>query len=127
MPLMFLNGTAMSGGADHHLVGGSPMVAATSTAPRYRFHAVDDRYPALEPVASGGVSVVGELYDMSYEQLRDVLLPGEPDGLELGIIELVDGTAALAMVLRREHPRSPPRRDISAIASWASYQQRART
>ena len=35
---------------------------------------------------------MGELYEMGYEQLRDVLLPGEPAGLELGIIELDDGT-----------------------------------
>ena len=26
MPRMFLNGTAMSGGADHHLVGSSPLI-----------------------------------------------------------------------------------------------------
>ena len=76
MPRMFLNGTAMAGGADHHLVGDSPLVAATTTAPRYRFHSVDDRYPALEDLgADGGAAVAGELYELSYEQLREVLLP----------------------------------------------------
>src|SRR5918911_4904206 len=102
MPLMFLNGTAMAGGADHHLVGDAPLVAQTTTAPRYKFYAVADAYPALDPVSEGGVSVVGEVYDLSYEQLREVLLPGEPEGLELGVIELVDGSGALAMVLRRQ-------------------------
>jgi gamma-glutamylcyclotransferase (GGCT)/AIG2-like uncharacterized protein YtfP len=119
---MFLNGTAMSGGADHHLVGKAILVGAARTAPRYRFHSVADRYPALEDVGAGGASVDGELYEISYEQLRDVLLPGEPDGLELGVIELADGSGSLAMVLRRPRP-SLPTEDISAIGSWRAYRQ----
>ena len=122
MPRMFLNGTAMSGGADHHLVGAAILVGAVLTAARYRFHSVDDRYPALEDVGAGGASVEGELYEISYEQLRDVLLPGEPDGLELGVIELADGSGSLAMVLRRPRP-SLPTKDISALGSWRAYRQ----
>jgi gamma-glutamylcyclotransferase (GGCT)/AIG2-like uncharacterized protein YtfP len=122
MPRMFLNGTAMSGGADHHLVGAATLVGAVRTAARYRFHSVDDRYPALEDVGAGGASVEGELYEISYEQLRDVLLPGEPDGLELGVIELADGSGALAMVLRRPRP-SPATTDISALGSWREYRR----
>ncbi len=125
MPRMFLNGTAMSGGADHHLVGSAPLVARTTTAARYRFHSVDDRYPALEYVGEGGAEVHGEVYDMSYEQLRDVLLPGEPDGLELGVIELADGTGSLAMVLRREYAGHPRLLDISAAASWRRHREGA--
>jgi hypothetical protein len=127
MPLMFLNGTAMSGGADHHLVGDAPLVARTATAPRYRFHAVDGRYPALEDVGAGGAAVEGEVYDLSYAQLREVLLPGEPAGLELGVVELADGSGALAMVLRRVCPRLPSLLDISdvsdipPVASWRAY------
>lgn len=124
MPLMFLNGTAMAGGADHHLVGEAPMVAVTTTAKRYRFHAVGGRYPALQDVGSdAGSAVHGEVYDLTYEQLREVLLPGEPDGLELGVIELADGTGALAMVLRREYHRLPELTDISDLASWRAYQE----
>jgi gamma-glutamylcyclotransferase (GGCT)/AIG2-like uncharacterized protein YtfP len=124
MPRMFLNGTAMSGGADHHLVGGAQPVARTTTAPRYRFHAVGGRYPALEDVGAGGAAVEGEVYDLSYEQLREVLLPGEPDGLELGVVELADGSGSLAMVLRREYPRLPPLEDISELGSWRAHQER---
>jgi gamma-glutamylcyclotransferase (GGCT)/AIG2-like uncharacterized protein YtfP len=121
---MFLNGTAMSGGADHHLVGDSPLLARTTTAPRYRFHAVDGRYPALEDIGEGGAAVHGEVYEMDYTQLREVLLPGEPDGLELGVIELADGSGALAMVLRRRYPALPPLTDISQLGSWRAYQER---
>jgi gamma-glutamylcyclotransferase (GGCT)/AIG2-like uncharacterized protein YtfP len=121
MPRMFLNGTAMAGGADHHLVGDSSLVGAITTAPRYRFHAVADAYPALEDIGAGGAAVQGEVYEMSYDQLREVLLPGEPAGLELGVIELADGTGALAMVLRRAHDASSTR-DISELGSWRAYQ-----
>jgi gamma-glutamylcyclotransferase (GGCT)/AIG2-like uncharacterized protein YtfP len=125
MPRMFLNGTAMSGGADHHLVGDAPLVARTTTAPRYRFHAVGGRYPALEDVGAGGAAVEGEVYELSHAQLREVLLPGEPDGLELGVIELADGSGALAMVLRREYARRLPLEDVSALASWRAYRERS--
>jgi gamma-glutamylcyclotransferase (GGCT)/AIG2-like uncharacterized protein YtfP len=118
---MFLNGTAMTGGADHHLVGGSQLLGEMETAPRYRFHSADGRYPALEDVGPGGAVIAGELYEMSYRQLREVLLPGEPAGLELGVIELADGSGSLAMVLRRPH--SPvPLTDITGHGSWRQYQ-----
>jgi gamma-glutamylcyclotransferase (GGCT)/AIG2-like uncharacterized protein YtfP len=117
---MFLNGTAMRGGADHHLVGDGEFLGATRTAARYRFHAVDDRYPALEDIGSGGASIEGELYDLDYEQLREALLPGEPAGLELGVIELIDGSGSLAMVLRRPKP-DVATADISEHRSWRTY------
>src|SRR2546425_11960578 len=117
MPRMFLNGTSMSGGADHHLVGTSALLTETTTAPRYRFHSVSDRYPALEDIGLGGAALHRELYDMSYDQLREGLLPAEPAGLELGVIEVADGTGALAMVLRRSH-REIPLDDISELGPW---------
>jgi gamma-glutamylcyclotransferase (GGCT)/AIG2-like uncharacterized protein YtfP len=125
MPLMFLNGTGMAGQATHWIVGDSPLVAETSTAPHYRFHAVGGAYPALEDVGpdGDGASVVGEVYDVSYQQFREVLLPAEPAGLELGVIELADGTGSFAMILRHEHTRSDELTDISALGSWRDYQQ----
>jgi len=119
---MFLNGTAMRGGDMNHLVGDAEFLGAARTAARYRFHSVDDRYPALEDIGSDGASVEGELYEIDYEQLREVLLPAEPDGLELGVIELADGTGSLAMVLRRPKP-DVRTTDISALASWRAYRR----
>ena len=128
MPLIFLNGTGMAGEADHWIVGDSPMVAQTSTAPRYRFFAVGGAYPGLQDVgadpAAGGASIVGEVYDVSYEQLREVLLPAEPAGLELGAIELADGTGSLAMIVRQDYAEPATRHDISAIGSWRAYRNR---
>lgn len=121
MPLMFLNGGAMRGGGLHHLLCGSPLVGVVRTAPKYRFHAVGDRFPALEP--GGDASVVGELYDVPWEVLRESLLPAEPEELELGVIELEDGSGSLSMLRRRSY-REPEDayRDISGFGDWRAYQ-----
>ena len=121
MVLMFLNGGAMRGGSLHHLLQGAPLVAVVRTAPKYRFHSVGDRFPALEP--GGDAAVVGELYDVPWEVLRDSLLPAEPDDLELGVIELEDGSGTLSMVRRRTYSEpAGAYRDISDQADWRAYQ-----
>jgi len=69
-----------------------------------------------------GVSVVGELYDVPWEVLRESLLPAEPAELELGVIELEDGSGALAMIRRRTYVESGGAfRDISEHADWRAY------
>jgi hypothetical protein len=118
---MFLNGGAMAGGPLHPLLRGAPLVAVTRTAPRYRFWSVGDRFPALQPVASGGVAVAGEVYDLPLDVLGGSLLPAEPPELELGVIELADGQPCLAMLLRRPAEQPADLRDISAYASWREY------
>jgi Gamma-glutamyl cyclotransferase, AIG2-like len=121
--MMFLTGGGMRGGDLHHLLGGAPLVAETRTAPRYRFYAVDGRFPGLYPVSDGGDSVEGELYDVPLDVLRDCLLPAEPPELELGIIALADGGASLAMVLRAAVHDEPGERlvDITSYGTWRAY------
>jgi len=121
MVYMFLNGGGMRGGPLHHHLRGAPLVAETRTAPRYRFYSVNDQFPALAPVPTGGVAVAGEVYDLPLETLRDSLLPAEPPELELGLIELADGTPSLAMVLRRAHTPTANLIDISDPGSWRLY------
>jgi len=141
MPLMFLNGGAMRGGPLHHLLRGAPLVGTVRTAPRYRFYSVSDQFPALvdqDPQITGpqdesangtagvgagvGISVVGELYDVPWEVLRESLLPAEPAELELGVIELEDGSGALAMIRRRTYVEPHGAfHDISEHADWRAY------
>ncbi|WP_067812396.1 allophanate hydrolase-related protein [Actinomadura kijaniata] len=123
MPLIFLNGGAMRGGPLHHLLDGSPLVAETTTAPRYRFYSVGDQCPALTPVAHGGSPVHGEVYDVPMDVLRDKLLPAEPPELELGVIELADGSSSLAMLLRRPYTSYTRLIDITEHGSWDAYRQ----
>lgn len=125
MTHMFLNGGGMRGGSLHHLLGGAPLIAEISTAPLYRLHSVGDRYPALEPAPSGaGAAIAGEVYDLPLDVLRDQLLPAEPPELELGVIELADGTASLGMVLRRSRPPLDDLHDITRYGGWRSYLSR---
>ncbi|HEX3646820.1 MAG TPA: gamma-glutamylcyclotransferase [Pseudonocardiaceae bacterium] len=119
MTLLFLNGGGMRGGPLHSGLRGAPFVRAARSAPKYRYYSVGDRFPAMTP--GGSCSVVGEVYDVPLEVLRDSLLPAEPPELELGIIELDDGTACLATVLRSEFGGTTGLADISGIGDWRSY------
>jgi hypothetical protein len=67
------------------------------------------------------VHVAGELYELSWRVLRDFLLPSEPTELELGVIELEDGSGALAMVRRRVYTEPAVLVDISEYADWREY------
>jgi Gamma-glutamyl cyclotransferase, AIG2-like len=120
---MFLNGTAMSGQKDHHAIAGARFIGPARTAPRYRFFAVRDEYPGLFPVDSGGVEVVGELYEMTEEVLFGSLLPEEPPELEIGTIALSDGSIVHSMQLQAERLSLGDKVvDISALGGWRAYQ-----
>ena len=118
---LFVNGEGMRGGSVHHSIAEHPFLGAAHTAPIYRFYSVGDRFPALWPVAEGGVSVVGELYDVPLTTLRERFIPAEPAELELSVIQLNDGSSAVAVVLRDAYRRSPELRDISDQGDWRAY------
>lgn len=120
MPLMFLNGGGMSGGALHPRLQGAPLFRVARTAPKYRFYSVGDRYPAMAP--DGEHSVAGEVYDLPLTVLRDHLLPAEPPELELSVVELDDGTACLGMVLRHRFDGAAELVDISELGDWRAHQ-----
>jgi hypothetical protein len=104
----------------HHLLQGSGLIAAARTAAKYHFYSVRDEFPGLYP-APDGRAIAGEVYELSYELLRDSLLPNEPIELELGVIELEDASGALSMLLRRECLRGPDVRDITRFGGWREY------
>ncbi len=121
---MFLNGTAMSGEPDHHAIDGATFIGVARTAPRYRFVAVGGRFPGLLPVENGGVSIVGELYQVSEAILFGSLLPAEPTELEIATIELIDRRIVNAMQLQPERIHSfDELTDISALGGWRAYQR----
>lgn len=121
---MFLNGGAMRGEPLHHLLDGAPLVRETTTAPKYRFYSVADACPALHPVAHGGAAITGEVYDIPLDVLRDRVLPGEPPELELGVIELQDGSSSFAMLLRRPYTSHARLTDITETGDWRTYKAR---
>jgi gamma-glutamylcyclotransferase (GGCT)/AIG2-like uncharacterized protein YtfP len=119
---LFVNGGAMRGGPLHPGIADHPFLGAARTAPRYRFYSVRDEFPALWPVASAGVSVTGELYEVPLTVIRDIFIPSEPPELELGVVELEDGAAALVVLLRAgAQAAGTGLRDISDVADWRAY------
>jgi hypothetical protein len=124
---MFLNGEGMRGGSVHHNMKGAPMLGPARTAPKYRFYSIRDEFPGLQAVAADGHSIEGELYEVDELILRDSLLPGEPAELELGIIELDDGSASFSMLLRPGLERADGVMDISSFGGWRAYRERRTT
>lgn len=120
---MFLNGTAMSGQADHGAIAGATFLGRARTAPYYRFFTARDAFPGLFPVSTGGSSIEGELYEVSEETLYRRLMPAEPAELELGAVLLDDGQVANAMHLQPE--RIAPGdsiTDLTELGGWRRYQ-----
>ncbi|MBV9206508.1 MAG: amidase [Actinobacteria bacterium] len=119
---LFVNGEGMSGGQVHYSIEGHPFLGRARTAPRYRFFSVRDEFPALWPVAEGGVSIDGELYEVPLEVVRDRFMPAEPAELELGVLELADGGSALVVLLRRSvYESGDGLIDISGYGGWRAY------
>ncbi|MEO3858256.1 gamma-glutamylcyclotransferase [Acrocarpospora sp. B8E8] len=118
---MFVNGQAMSGGSLNTALSGARLLGPAETAPRYRFYSVRDEFPGLHPVIGDGVAVPGELYEVTYEILREELLPREPPELELTVIELSDGSGCLSMRMRAESLTAPGVTDISAAGGWRAH------
>ena len=124
MPLMFLNGTAMSGQKDHGCHAGSTYLGPARTAAAYRFFAVRDEFPGLLPVEVGGRVIEGELYDMPDSVLSGQLLPAEPAELELGSIRLLDREEVNAMILQPDRLQPGDRVvDISELGGFRAYQR----
>jgi Allophanate hydrolase C-terminal domain len=118
---LFVNGEGMRGGRVHPTIAEFPYLGEIRTAPRYRFFSVRDEFPALQPVADGGARIAGEVYDVPLAVVAEKFLPAEPPELELGVIELDDGTYALAVVLRATEVG--PHRDITEFGGWRAYRE----
>ena len=74
-------------------------------------HHVAAAFAVNRPALPGGLA----------QPIEEAAIARQPAGLELGVIELADGSGSLAMVLRREYPKLPPTEDISELASWRTY------
>lgn len=117
---LFVNGTLMRGEPLHGNLAGAVFRSVTRTMPRYRLLSVRDVHPAMMPATAGdGVSVTGELYDMSLGQLQQVLA-GEPPGLGLSVVDLAGGVQSLGICwIALELP--PRATDISSYGGWREY------
>ena len=118
--LFFICGSALRGQPDHANLGSARFVHEAKTKPLYRLHSVEDKHPGIYEIGEGGISIAGEVYELSDEQHR-ALLASEPPNLYEAPIQLEDGTSVSAMVYPRNLIEQRGYKDISHHGGWAAY------
>ncbi len=125
MQRVFICGSALRGQPDHVNVAEARLIGPVNTQPHYRMHAVGNGwhpgvYEVEDPEGIEGVSLVGELYEMTTPQY-EALLASEPPDLYPGQVELSDGSRAIAMIYPRSLIEKHQWPDISHLGGWAAY------
>jgi allophanate hydrolase len=102
------------------LVRGGRFVRQTTTAPRYRLHALDTEppKPGLERVADGGAPITVEVWSMPVDAFGD-LARSVPPPLGFGTVELADGTSHPGFLV--EHVALDGTPDITAAGGWRQW------
>lgn len=127
MPLLAVNGTLMRGLElnGNLLAVGATFVRDAITEPVYRLWSIEDRYPAMLRVASGGgayaksgAAIEVEIWAVPVAGLGTILLQ-EPAGLCLGKVCLSDGEVVLGVLA--EPFLCENRREITHWGGWRAY------
>jgi gamma-glutamylaminecyclotransferase len=117
----FICGSALTGQPDNKNLGDAMLLGPARTAPKYRLHSVKNGWhPGIYEVESGGISILGELYELTDEQ-HQALMAGEPPDMYQVTIEMEDGSSAEAMLFPRELIEKHAYPDISHFGGWAAY------
>ena len=118
----FICGSALTGQPDHKNLGAATLVGDAQTAAKYRLHSVKGEHPGIYEVAAGGISIKGEIYEMSAEQHAH-LISTEPPDLYESPVEMDDGSMVSAMIYPRELIDERHYPDISQYGGWAAYKK----
>lgn len=121
--LIFICGSALRGQPDHANLGNAKFIQAIKTQPIYRLHAAQNGWhPAIYEVAEGGISIPGELYELTAVDF-DYLAAHEPPHMYPAEVRLENGTVATAFLYPRELVEQYNWLDISDYGGWAAYKQ----
>ena len=115
-----VNGTLMRGlSLNQNLVlAGATFVREALTAPQYRLWSIDERYPAMQRVTTGGAAIALEIWAVPSPAVVTILLQ-EPPGLGIGSLLLADGTSVLGVL--GEAYLCEGKREITAWGGWRAY------
>lgn len=116
----FICGSALRGQPDNKNLLDARFAGEAQTAPKYRLHSVRGEHPGIYEVAEGGISIRGEIYEMTEAQHAH-LISTEPPDLYEAPIELSDGTRVSAMIYPRALIEERGYPDISHYGGWAAY------
>jgi gamma-glutamylaminecyclotransferase len=120
---VFICGSALRGQPDHQNLQSAQFIRETQTRPLYRLHAAADGWhPAIYAVTEGGVSIPGEVYELSAEQY-DYLISTEPPNMYPGDIFLEDGETVTAILYPQALVEQYNWPDISHLGGWAAYKK----
>lgn len=115
-----VNGTLMRGLElnANLLAGGAIFVRDALTEPNYRMWSIDDRYPAMMRVATGGRAIAVEVWAVPAASISQILLQ-EPPGLCIGKVRLSDGKEVLGVL--GEAILCEGKREITHWGGWRAY------
>lgn len=118
--LLAVNGTLMQGlELNENLIRvGAAFLRETKTASCYRVWSIQDRYPGMLRVTSGGAPVSCEVWEISPDGLADIL-NREPAGLTIGKVKLDDDTEVFGVLA--EPWAVEGMREITAFGGWREY------
>jgi len=123
--LVFICGSALRGQPDHANLSGAKFVGEAASSKNYRIHAVKDGWhPGIYEVEAHGITIPGELYELSSEQYKH-LVATEPPDMYPSEIMLDDGRHAVAMLYPEELIREGNWQDISNYGGWKAFKASA--
>jgi len=118
---VFICGSALKGQPDHQNLQSAKFIKTTKTLPNYRLHAAEKGWhPAIYATKTNGISIPGEVYEMTNEQY-DYLLANEPPHMYPEKVNLEGGEQAIAMLYPQELIEKYNWEDISDLGGWAAY------
>lgn len=118
---VFICGSALRGQPDHQNLQSATFLGEAKTASKYRLHAVKDGWhPGIYETTTGGISIPGEIYELTPAQY-DYLVSTEPPDMYPAEITLGDGGSAIAMLYPKDLIDKGGWPDISDIGGWAAY------
>lgn len=121
MKRVFICGSALRGQPDHQNLQSAKFLRTAKTAASYRLHAAADGWhPAIYAVSAGGVSIPGEVYELTPDQY-DYLVSTEPPNMYPADVTLEDGEIVTAILYPRELVELHLWPDISHYGGWANY------
>jgi gamma-glutamylaminecyclotransferase len=122
MKRVFICGSALKGQPDHGNLQSAMFIKPAKTQPLYRLHSAQDGWhPAIYQVQENGISIPGEVYELTIEQY-DYLVSTEPPHMYPSDVVLEDGEVLTAMLYPRELVEKYGWADISHLGGWAAYQ-----
>ncbi len=124
MKRVFICGSALRGQPDHQNLQSAKFIREAQTESRYRLHSAKDGWhPAIYEISEdNGISIPGEVYELTDEQFN-YLAKNEPPDMYPADIYLQDGETLTAFLYPEELIKKYNFPDISNLGGWVAYQK----